>query len=188
MKLFVKNMVCNRCIAAVELAFDRIGIAITGIQLGEVSIVAQSLSGEQLGVINAELSKLGFELADDRRGRIIEKIKNVVIQAVHYANGQRTENYSDLIVKELHSDYSHLSKLFSEVEGTTIERYIINQKVEKIKEYLVYNEINLSEIADRMGYSSVAHLSAQFKKATGLPPSHFKNIGIHQRKALDKVK
>ncbi len=181
-------MVCNRCIAAVEQVFHNLKLPISGISLGEVNLPVKMLAEQDLAAVISALEKLGFELADDRRSRIIEKIKNVIIRLIHHTEGQRNENYSDLIVKELHSDYSHLSKLFSEVEGITIEQYVISQKIEKIKEYLVYDELSLTEIADKMGYSSVAHLSAQFKKATGLPPSHFKNIGVHQRRALDRVK
>lgn len=180
-------MVCNRCIAAVDQLLHNLSLPVGSIALGEVNLLVDKLTENQIATVAAELGKLGFELADDRRSRTIEKIKNVVIKLIHHTDGPRNQNYSDLIVKEMHSDYSHLSKLFSEAEGITIERYVISQKIEKIKEYLVYDEYTLTEIADRMGYSSVAHLSAQFKKATGLPPTHFKNIGIHQRKALDKV-
>jgi len=187
MNLFIKNMVCNRCKTAVEGELKKHGLHLLNVELGEVQIQEASLSREQLQTLDESLKELGFELIDDRKSRIIERIKNVVINLVHYNEEQSRQKHSELIAKELHYDYPYLSKLFSDVEGITIEQYIINQKIEKIKEYLVYDELTLSQIADRMGYSSVAHLSAQFKKVTGLPPSHFKNIGLHQRKPLDNV-
>ncbi len=180
-------MVCNRCKTAVEGELKKHGLHPLSVELGEVHIQEASLADEQLRTLDRSLRELGFELIDDRKSRIIEKIKNVVINLVHYDGEQSRQKHSELIAKELHYDYPYLSKLFSDVEGITIEQYIINQKIEKIKEYLVYDELTLSQIADRMGYSSVAHLSAQFKKVTGLPPSHFKNIGLHQRKPLDSV-
>jgi len=187
MKLFIKNMVCNRCKMVVQSELEKQQLHVLHVDLGEVEIAEQTLSLQQQNDISASLQNAGFELIDDQKSRIIEKIKSVVITLVHYTNEQRKEKYSDILSKELHYEYTYLSKLFSEVEGITIEQYIITQKVEKIKEYLVYNELNLSQIADKMGYSSVAHLSAQFKKITGLPPSHFKNVGVAHRKSLDKV-
>ena len=187
MKLFIKNMVCNRCKLAVKIEFEKIGIHPLTVELGEVGLPETELRSDQLKQLNDSLKVAGFELIDDRRSRIIEKIKNVVVSLVHYAEEQPREKHSTHISKELNYDYPYLSKLFSGTEGITIEQYIIQQKTEKIKEYLVYDELTLSEIACRMGYSSVAHLSAQFKKITGLAPSHFKNLGIHQRRSLDKI-
>jgi YesN/AraC family two-component response regulator len=155
--------------------------------LGEVTLADDSLLPAKVKELEAGLTQLGFELIDDRKSRIIEKVKNLVVTMVHHTDEAPREKTSDMIAKELHLDYPYLSKLFSEVEGITIEQYTIQQKVEKVKEYIVYEEITLSEIADRMGYSSVAYLSAQFKKVTGLPPSHFKNLGLHQRQPLDRV-
>ena len=180
-------MVCNRCITAVKNDLERLGHTVISTTLGEATLAADEIDSEQLEQIKNTLEASGFELIDDRKSRTIEKIKTVIIDAIHYSGEQPREKYSELISKHLHYEYTYLSKLFSEVEGITIEQYIINQKIEKIKEYIVYDELSLSEIADRMGYSSVAHLSAQFKKSTGLPPSHFKNIGVNQRKPLDKV-
>ncbi len=180
-------MVCNRCKSAVQVILENQGCHVQKIELGEVEIIEESLSSDQLQTINTLLIDAGFELIDDRKSRIIEKIKNTVITLVHYSDDHPKGKQSELISKELHYDYSYLSKLFSEIEGITIEQYIIHQKIEKVKEYLVYDELNLNEIAYRMGYSSSAHLSAQFKKITGLPPGHFKNLGASQRKSLDKT-
>ena len=180
-------MVCNRCITAVEGVIQRLGLQAVSFALGEVALAGNALPAAQLEELGRQLKALGFELIDSRKSRLIEKIKTVVISLVHYSGEQPKEKTSELIAQGLHHDYPYLSKLFSEVEGITIEQYIIQQKVEKIKEYLVYDELTLSEIADKMGYSSIAYLSAQFKKITGLPPSHFKNIGPHQRVPLDEI-
>jgi AraC family transcriptional regulator len=187
MKLFIKNMVCNRCIMVVNTELEKLGLHPAAVTLGEVTLTEVTLSMNQIKAVETMLTAAGFELIDDKKSRIIEKIKTAVINIIHYTADQPREKYSELIAKELHYDYPYLSKLFSEVEGITIEQYIISQKIEKIKEYIVYDELNLTEIADRMGYSSVAHLSAQFKKATGLPPSHFKNVGATMRRSIDSV-
>lgn len=135
---------------------------------------------------SVDLQKLGFELLDNSRTQQIEKIKSIVINHIHHL-GDDKFIFSEIIAKELHKEYSQLSQLFSETEGITIEQYIIRQKIEKTKELLANNEMNLSEIADKLGYSSVAHLSTQFKKVTGLTPSGFKAQGIHLRKSLDNI-
>jgi AraC-like DNA-binding protein len=157
------------------------------VELGELELQEEQLSSQQTDELQKALAAVGFELINNRKGRIIEKIKNTAITLIHHTQEQPREKYSELIANALHLDYPYLSKLFSEIEGITIEQYILQQKTEKIKEYLVYDELNLNEIADRMGYSSVAHLSAQFKKTTGLPPSHFKKIKTNQRKPLDDL-
>jgi AraC-like DNA-binding protein len=156
------------------------------VQLGEVHLVHEP-SEAQLAMLRERLQELGFELLDDGKKRIIEKIKTIIIEQIHYRSGDQIYNYSELLSTGLRKDYSYLSHLFSEVEGITIEKYIINQKIEKVKELLVYNELSLNEIAFRLGYSSVAHLSSQFKKITGLTPSHFKKLGGIHRKTLDQV-
>ena len=187
MKLYIKNMVCGRCMKAVEQVFQGIDVKPLYIHLGEV-VLQEPLSPEQLNTVGIQLKQLGFELLDDKRKKIIEQIKTLIIQNVHYNKEPSAKNYSILISESLRHDYSYLSKLFSETEGITIEQFIINQKIEKVKELLVYDEKNLSEIAYETGYSSVAHLSAQFKKVTGQTPSAFKQSGIHHRKTLDFVK
>jgi len=187
MHLYIKNMVCDRCKTAVKNNLEENGLHTVSVQLGAVEISESELSTAKLNELKQSLSDLGFELIDDKKSRLIEKIKNVVINKIHYSAEPGNQNFSDIIAAELHYDYPYLSKLFSDIEGITIEHYIIEQKIERVKELLVYDELNLSEIADKLGYSSVAHLSSQFKKNTGLPPSHFKKIGLSQRKPLDKV-
>ena len=186
MQLYIKNMVCNRCIAAVKTVLDVQGVAYSAINLGEVKLLT-SLSKAQKETLQQQLNGLGFELLDDAKTRLIEKIKNIIVQQVHHGEDEQRLNLSVLLASQLHKDYSYLSHLFSAVEGITIEKYWIAQKIEKVKELLVYDELTLSEIAFRMGYSSVAHLSAQFKKVTGLTPSHFKTLGIKNRKPLDSL-
>ena len=179
-------MVCNRCIMAVREIFEEFGFPPEQVILGEVK-TAMPLPGEVLDQLRKKLTDYGFEMIDDSRSRIIEKIKNTVIQLVHHNDEIPKINYSQFIESKLNRDYGYLSSLFSEVEGTTLEKYIILQKIERVKELLVYDELTLSEIADLMGYSSVAYLSGQFKKITGLTPSHFKQIKENKRKPLDQV-
>ncbi len=186
MLYFIKNMVCNRCITAVKSIFEEIGYSPKQIELGEVETL-NGLSDDELEVLKIRLHNLGFELIDDTKSRIIEKIKNVVVSLIHHNTENLKVNYSEYIESQLNRDYSYLSTLFSEVEGTTIEKYIINQKIEKVKELLVYDELTLSEIADKLGYSNVAYLSSQFKKVTGLTPTHFKQVKDRKRKPLDQV-
>jgi YesN/AraC family two-component response regulator len=186
MKVYLKNMVCNRCIMVVKDEFEKIGISPVNVQLGEVE-TSEEVSPEKLTELANRLNNLGFELIDNVQSRIIEKIKTLIIQLIHYNNAPLNINHSDYIASQLHRDYNYLSNLFSEIEGITIEKYIILQKVEKVKELLVYGEMTLSEIADKMGYSSVAYLSNQFKKITGLTPSHFKQLRSQKRKPLDQV-
>jgi len=178
-------MVCPRCIKAVEQILLTVEAKPIFIQLGEVVLLEQ-LTSSQLEYLNNQLKQLGFELLDDSLTKIIDKIKSVVIQHVHYIE-ERKFVFSEVLSKELLKEYSVLSKLFSETEGITIEQYVIQQKIEKVKELLAYNEMNLNEIADKLNYSSVAHLSAQFKKVTGLTPTQFKAQGIHLRKFLNEV-
>lgn len=186
MVYFIKNMVCNRCIMAVQHIFETIGYPPVRIALGEVE-TSSDLSEREIVLLKTKLESIGFELIDDSKSRIIEKIKNTIVQLIHHDENEMKMNYSKFIESQLNKDYSYLSSLFSEIEGTTIEKYIINQKIEKVKELLVYDELTLSEIADKMGYSNVAYLSGQFKKVTGLTPSHFKQIKERKRKPLDEV-
>lgn len=186
MRYFIKNMVCNRCITAVKSIFEDIGYSPKQIELGEVETL-NALSDDELEVLRTHLLDLGFELIDDTKSRNIERIKNAVVTLVHHNRQDLKVNYSEYIESQLNRDYSYLSTLFSEVEGTTIEKYIIHQKIEKVKELLVYDELTLSEIADKLGYSNVAYLSSQFKKVTGLTPTHFKQVKESKRKPLDMV-
>ncbi|MCB0506978.1 MAG: AraC family transcriptional regulator [Chitinophagales bacterium] len=184
--LYIKNMVCNRCIMAVQQEMEKANLNVKFITLGEVVLENAPTTAQQTKIENG-LNALGFQLISDKRERIIEKIKNIIIEQVHIQNNDSKQNLSDVLSNTLHYDYTYLSNLFSEIEGTTIEQYFIAQKIEKVKELLVYDELSLSEIAFRLNYSSVAYLSNQFKKVTGLTPSHFKKIRENKRKPLDKV-
>lgn len=187
MKLYIKNMVCNRCKMAVRNELEKIGVIPVTVELGEVEI-KEGIPLKQIEQLQNRLVSLGFELIDNKKSRVIEKIKNVIIESIQQHNADTPKiNYSHLIESKLNKDYTYLTNLFSEVEGTTVEKFIISQKIERVKELLVYDELTLSEIAYTMGYSSVAHLSNQFKKVTGLTPSYFKNIRDKKRKPLDEV-
>ena len=179
-------MVCNRCIMVVQQQLDKLEIKSTNITLGEIETL-NDVSKQKLKQLSQNLARLGFEVLDDARQQLIEKIKNIVINEVHYKEEESLHNYSEILSHSLHKDYSYLSNLFSEVEGITIEKYVINQKLERVKELIIYDELSLSEIAYKLGYSSVAHLSNQFKKVTGLTPSYFKKVGQLKRKPLDKI-
>ncbi|MDU1892764.1 MAG: AraC family transcriptional regulator [Dysgonomonas sp.] len=185
-KLYIKNMVCNRCIMVVQQQLIKLGIEPTEVKLGTVTF-NKDLTPQNIIDIKKDLEPLGFELIDDKRIRIIEQIKNIIIELVHQNNNSLKTNLSDYITNKVHHDYSYISNLFSDFENTTIEQYFIAQKVERVKELLVYDELSLNEIADLLNYSSPAHLSSQFKKVTGLTPSHFKKIKEQKRKPLDKI-
>lgn len=184
--LYIKNMVCNRCIMVVQNEMDKQGLEVKNIKLGEV-VLERELSNEEKNTLGKKLTQLGFELIDDKKSRIVEQIKNIIIDLVHHQENDIKSNLSEIISSKLHHDYNYLSNLFSEVEGITIEKYFIAQKIEKVKELIVYDELSLSEIAFRLNYSSVAYLSNQFKKVTGLTPSHFKHVKEDKRKPLDEV-
>lgn len=170
----------------VENELKKLGIPPEAVSLGEVDFV-QPLSADEKHRIAEALQPLGFALIDDKRSRLIERVKNLIVELVHQKDAELDTNLSDYLSARLHQDYNHLSHLFSEVEGVTIEKYYIAQKVERVKELLVYDELSLSEIAWKLNYSSVAYLSNQFKKVTGLRPSHFKQIKAAKRKPLDEV-
>ena len=166
---------------------EKLEIEVDHIELGKVS-TSTTLNKEKIGQIKRVLEENGFELIDDRKSKLIESIKTLVIEKIHHSDtGFEKLNSSDFISEKLGFDYSYLSHLFSSVEGITIEKYIINQKIEKVKELLVYDELTLNEISYQLGYSSVQHLSNQFKKVTGLTPSHFKKLKDNRRKPLDKL-
>lgn len=180
-------MVCNRCIKVVNDEFVKLNLTISSIELGIVKL-ENELSEAQVEEVKKVLENNGFELIDDRKGQLVDKLKTLIIEKIHHsADDEESVNSSDYLSKEMGYEYSYLSKLFSAVEGITIEKYIINQKIEKAKELLAYNELSLKEIAYQLGYSSVQHLSGQFKKITGLTPSHFKRMKDHRRKPLDEV-
>ena len=179
-------MVCDRCIMVVQNELEKLGLDAKNIKLGEV-ILSKEITSLEKENLSKTLESLGFEIIDDKKGRIIEKIKNIIIDLVHHQDSDVKTNLSDVLSDKLHHDYNYLSNLFSEVEGTPLEKYFIAQKGEKVKELLVYDELSLSEIANRLNYSSGAYVSNQFKKVTGLTPSHFKQIKEDKRKPLDKV-
>jgi AraC family transcriptional regulator len=186
--LFIKNMVCDRCIRVVREEMEKASLNVKRVVLGE-AVIEGELSQSQLKLIQDRLSAHGFELIDDRKVAIIEKIKNLVVELIHHNHSgtQIHTNYSDYLSEALHMDYHYLSALFSSTENITIEKYIILQKIERVKELLIYNELTLSEIAWQMGYSSVQHLSSQFRKVTGYTPSAFKQVRENKRKPLDQV-
>ena len=179
-------MVCPRCIATVEQLLQKHGLAYHAVHLGEVELI-KTPTAQELQKLNDDFVQVGFEILDDQKKKLIEKIKTILIQNVQGGEVEEHFSLSKFLTDQLHKDYSSLSRLFSEVEGITIEQFFILQKIEKVKEWLVYDELTLSEIAWKLGYSSVAHLSAQFKKSTGLTPSQFKKLGIPHRKPLDGV-
>jgi len=188
--LHIKNMVCNRCITVVKQELERQGLHPQKMSLGEVVIAEDSLSDDQQNKLDAALIAHGFERIDDRKARLIESIKSKIIQLIHHADKLDLKlNWSTVLSDAVHYEYNYLSNLFSSVEGVTLEQYIIRQKIEKVKELRFYDELSLSEIADRLGYSSVAHLSGQFKKVTGFTPSEMKKSrDIDQnRKPLDSI-
>ncbi len=186
LKLHIKNMVCDRCIAAVQEILQHEEIAYDKVQLGEVELTAEP-SKSQLERLENDLTAAGFELLDDVKSQLVEKIKNVIITLIHRNEDILTLKLSAILEDKLQKEYSYLSALFSSVEGTTIEKFTILQRIEKAKELLTYDELTLSEIADQMGYSSVQHLSQQFKKETGLTPTQFRALKENTRKPLDKV-
>lgn len=179
-------MVCNRCILAVKGVLTKLEIASENITLGEITL-ERELAANDRQKLNSQLNELGFEIIDDKKSRLIEQIKTIIIDLVHHRKAELKTNLSDYLSVSTQHDYNYLSNLFSEVEGTTIEKFFIAQKIERVKELLVYDELSLSEIAYQLNYSSVAHLSNQFKKVTGLTPSHFKQLRSERRKPLDQV-
>lgn len=184
-KVQIKNMVCPRCIIAVENVLDVMKIPALEVRLGEV-LLNQELNSNQILEFKSKIEKLGFELLDDKNSALINKIKSLIISQIQMGQSQNM-NLSELISNELNKEYSQLSKLFSATVGMTIEHFAILQKIEKVKELLIYDELSLKEISYRLGYSSSAHLSAQFKKVTGFTPSEFKGLEFSERKGIDKV-
>ena len=186
MKLAIKNMVCPRCIMSVEQILKSNGLFLLNIGLGEVEL-EKTPTVKQLQKLGADLEAVGFELLDDHRKLQIEKIKTLLIEKVQ--SGEIPDHFSitNYLSSKVYKDYSHLSKLFSEVEGITIEQFFILQKIEKAKEWLVYNEYATTDIAFRLGYSSVQYLSGQFRKITGMSPTEFRKMGLQYRKPLDNL-
>ena len=186
MKIFIKNMVCPRCIMSVEQILKENKLETKYVRLGEIELT-KAPTKKQLQKFSDDLEKVGFELLDDQKTQLIEKIKNLLIQKVQDGNIEEHFSINKFLTEKIFKDYSSLSKLFSEVEGITIEQFFILQKIEKTKEWLIYNELSLSQIAFNLGYSSTQHLSSQFKKLTGMTPTKFKSLGAEHRKAIDDV-
>lgn len=180
MKLHINYMVSLRCKMAVQAALEKMGIVYRGLELGEVDI--DKITPELRNRLRLELLVVGLELMDDKKAELIEKIKNVVVEMVHYADDLPRIKYSDYISDKLHKDYTYLANTFSEVTGITITHFIIKHKIEKAKELILYDQVPLKDIAYKLGYSSVAHLSTQFKKVTGLTPGYFKQLQEYRRR------
>ena len=179
-------MVCIRCQMIVKSELEKLGLHHTKVELGETEIM-EELSAEQRETLGTSLKKIGLELLDDKKNILVERIKTLIIELVYFNENQIKTNLSDYLSEKLNHNYTYLSNLFTEIKGTTIEKYYLSSKIEKVKELLVYDELNLTEIAYKLHYSSVAHLSNQFKKMTGLTPSHFKNLKNKTRSALGNV-
>jgi AraC-like DNA-binding protein len=179
-------MVSIRCKMLVKTELDKLGLHYTSVSLGEVDVM-ETITAAQRETIKAALLKSGLELLDDKKAILIEKIKGVIIEMIHYSDELPKTNFSDYLTEKLQYDYTYLANLFSETEATTIEHFIIMHKIERVKELIIYDELNLTEIAWKMHYSSVAHLSHQFKKITGLTPSFFKSLKIKKRNTLENL-
>ena len=186
MRLFIKYMVSNRCKIVVKEILRELGLHFILVDLGEVDIM-ETISDEQRELLKNELLESGLELMDDKKSILIEKIKTIIIEMIHHTEEDIKINFSDYLSEKLHHNYNYLANMFSEVQGITIEHFIINHKVEKIKELMIYGELTITEIAYKMNYSSVAHLSTQFKKVTGLSPSHFKQLKDKRRNPLEEI-
>lgn len=186
MKLYIKNMVCSRCKMVVKSVFESMGINAISVELGEVEL-KNGIQDSQKNELLKSLRAVGFDLIDDRKSKTIDKIKTLIIDLVQNKNNDLKTNLSEFLFQELHQDYNTLSSLFSEVENITIEKYFINLKIEKVKELIMYDELSLSQIAYSLNYSSVSHLSNQFKKVTGFSPTHFKNIKTIKRKQIEDL-
>jgi len=180
-------MVCERCVMSVRQMLNNLDIKYSNLQLGQAELEGEP-AGEKMEQLRNALFESGFELLDDKKSAVVERIKNVIVSLVQgYGEEEINMKISAILEEKLQMDYHYLTTLFSSVEGITIEKYVILQRIEKVKELLMYDELNLSEIAWQLGYSSVQHLSQQFKKVTGLTPSAFKQLKDNRRKPLDKI-
>lgn len=183
LKLFIKNMLCVRCQMVVKAELEKLGLHYNYVKIGEADVVKDMLPA-QLEAFNLGLKKAGLVLMDDKKSILVEKIRSIIIELVHFTEDQIKVNLSDFLSEKLGYDYTYLANLFSEINGVTIEKFYLTHKIERVKELIVYGDLNLSEIAWKMHYSSVAHLSNQFKKLTGMTPTHFKML---KNKSLDSL-
>lgn len=187
MLLHIKNMVCPRCISAVKELLTDMDLHPVSVELGEVEIEENTLSPGQIELLDQNLIKIGFERIEDHNKQVVDKIKTQIVQKIHHDRIYQGFNWSKFIADHLNQDYKSLSHLFSAIEGITIEQYIIKQKIEKVKELIAYQQLNFSEIAYMMGYSSPAHMSNQFRKITGMTPGEFKKLRKPVRNTIDKI-
>jgi len=179
-------MVCIRCVMVVKSELESLGVHFVNVKIGEAEIF-ENITSEQKDILNSALKRSGLELLDDKKSMLVEKVRNAIVEQVHYTEDQIKVNLSDYLSEMLGYDYTYLANLFMEVKGTTIEQFFIHHRIERAKELLIYNELTLTEIAYKLHFSSVAHLSRQFKKVTGLTPSHFKLMKDKRRGMLDNV-
>jgi len=186
MRLYIKYMVSLRCKMVVKEELKKLGIPYASIELGTVDLLSK-ITRRQREILKSSLAGCGLQLLDDKKQILIEKIKNVIVEMIHYSDELPKVNYSDYISEKLRLDYTYLSNCFSDVKGITIQQYIIFHKIERVKELLLYDELNLTEISYRLNYSSVAHLSNQFKKVTGLTPTYFKTLKKKRRQNLENL-
>lgn len=186
MKLHIKNMVSDRCKMLVKAELKKLRLHYILVDLGEVELM-ETLTAEQLAQLNDELQKSGLSLINDHKSILIEQIKNTIIELVHYTDKQIKINFSDFLSQKLNYDYTYLANLFSENQGISIEHFLLTHRIEKVKELLVYDEMNITEIAYKLHFSSTAHLSNQFKKMTGLTPSGYKHLKLKRRTPLENV-
>ena len=185
--LHIKNMVCDRCIMTVKQTLEKLNIPYSEVVLGK-AVVNSGIDKIDTELLDRELKAVGFELIKDKKLQLVEKVKNIIVDYIHYSDDVELKtNLSDFLSEELNNDYSYISATFSKVEGITIEKYLILQKIEKVKELISYDNLNFSEIAFRLNYSSIAHLSGQFKQVTGLTLTQYKNLANKKRKSLDRV-
>ncbi|MBB5438116.1 AraC-like DNA-binding protein [Pedobacter sp. AK017] len=183
MKIYIKNMVCIRCKMIVKQQLKKLGIQWVKVDLGEIEIL-EFIETNQMEELDFNLKKYGLEVLDDKKSILIDKIKKIIIELVHYQDEPEKINFSNHLSERLNYNYTYLANLFSEVVGINIEHYIIVHKIERVKELLIYDELSIKQISYKLHYSSVAHLSNQFKKITGLTPSHFKSLRVRRRKEL----
>ncbi len=186
MKLYIKYMVSIRCKMVVKDELKKMGLHHLTVDLGMVEVM-ENITDQQREQLKIALRKSGLELMDDKKAILIEKIQNVIIEMIHYSDELPKTNFSDYLCEKLDYDYTYLANIFSETKGITIEHFMILHKIERVKELIIYDELNLSEIAWKLHYSSVAHLSHQFKKVTGLTPSYFKSLKTKKRSTLENV-